>query len=174
MRLKDMSRQRTSAGHAGRAGASSTRTGLGRRRTEWAAWSAAWGGVVVAAFVNGALHRGYATALGEPVATQVSEVVLPFLVAPWVLRVESRHRLPSRNDAFVVGAGWAAATVAFEFVFGHYVNGDSWQTLRAAYDLTQGRLWTVDVLLIAAAPAAARAWRLHRSGGEGSRRAARP
>jgi hypothetical protein len=74
----------------------------------------------------------------------------------------------------VVGAGWAAATVAFEFVFGHYVNGDSWQTLRAAYDLTQGRLWTVDVLLIAAAPAAARAWRLHRSGGEGSRRAAGP
>jgi hypothetical protein len=169
MRLKDVFGQRTSAGHAGRAGASSTRTGLDPRPTEWTAWSTAWGGVVIAAFVNGALHRGYATAVGEPTATQVSEVVLPLLVAPWVLHVESRHRLPSLKDAVVVGAGWAAATVAFEFVFGHYVNGDSWQTLRAAYDLTQGRLWTLDVLLIAAAPAAARAWRLHRSRGDRSR-----
>jgi hypothetical protein len=173
MRLEDNSWQRTPAGHAAGSGAPSTTT-PDPTPADWTAWSKAWGGVVVAAFVNGALHRGYATAVGEPTATQVSEVVLPLLVAPWVLRVDKRHRLPSLRDAVVVGAGWAVATVAFEFVFGHYVNGDSWQTLRAAYDLTQGRLWSVDVLLIAAAPAAARAWRLHRSRGESSRRTASP
>ena len=131
--------------------------------TDWAAWSAAWGGVVVAAFVNGALHRGYATAVGEPTARQVSEVLLPLLLAPWVLRVERRHPLPALPDAVLVGVGWASATVTFEFLFGHYVNGDSWQTLRAAYDLTDGRLWTVDVLLIAAGPALARSWHRRRS-----------
>jgi hypothetical protein len=39
------------------------------------------GGGVVAAFVNGALDRGYASVLGEPTATQLSEVVFPLLVA---------------------------------------------------------------------------------------------
>lgn len=128
----------------------------------WAAWSAAWGGVVVAAFINGALHRGYAMAVGEPTATQLSEAVLALLVVPWAFRVEQRHPLPRRRDAVVIGAGWAAATVAFEFMFGHYVNGDSWRTLLAAYDMTDGRLWTMDVLLVAAAPTLARGW--HRRG----------
>ena len=142
-----------------------SQTARDRSAMDWAAWGAAWGGVVVAAFANGALHRGYATAVGEPAATQVSEVVLPLLVAPWVLRVEHRRPLPTLTDAVVVGAGWAVATVAFEFLFGHYVNGDSWQTLRAAYDLTHGRLWTVDVLLIAAAPVVVRARRFPSSRG---------
>jgi hypothetical protein len=142
--------------------------------TDWAAWSAAWGGVVVTAFVNGALHRAYATAVGEPTATRLSEVVLPLLLAPWVVRVDHRHRVSCVSDGMVVGVGWAAATVAFEFLFGHYVNGDSWQTLRAAYDLMQGRLWTVDVLLIAAAPAVARGWRLRRSRTDRTREMLRP
>jgi hypothetical protein len=145
----------------------------GRVRTDWAAWSKAWGGVVVTAFVNGALHRGYATALGEPAATRLSEVVLPLLLAPWVLRVERRHPLPSGAAAVVVGAGWGAATVAFEFLFGRYVIGDSWQTLRAAYDLSAGRLWMLDVLLIAAAPALVRARRRRRSRADRGRTAVR-
>lgn len=131
---------------------------LGRRdRTVWAV---AWGGVVVAGFVNGALHRAYAPLVGEPAATQLSEVVLPLLVAPWVLHVERRHPIGRLRDAAVVGVGWAVATAAFELVFGHYVNGDSWESLWAAYDLTDGRLWSLDVAAIAAAPALARAWRL--------------
>jgi hypothetical protein len=136
-------------------------TTLDATAVDWAAWSAAWGGVVVAAFVNGALHRGYAPTVGEPTATQLSEVVLPLLLVPWVVQVERWHPLPTLIRAGIVGAGWAAATVTFEFLFGHYVNGDSWQTLRAAYDLTDGRLWTLDVLLIAAAPALVRARRRH-------------
>ena len=95
------------------------------------------------------LHRGYPTAVGGPAATRLSELVLPLLLAPWVLRVEQRHPLPRLKDAVVVGAAWAGATVAFDFLLGHYVNGDSWQTLRAAYDLTEGRRWTINVLLVA-------------------------
>jgi hypothetical protein len=118
--------------------------------------------VVAAAFVNGALHRAYAPVLGEPAATELSEIVLPILVVPWVLRVEQRHPLPSLKSALAVGAGWASAMVTFEFLFGHYVNGDSWETLRAAYHLADGRLWSLDVFAIACAPAVARAWRRRR------------
>jgi hypothetical protein len=135
--------------------------GLGSRGRN--VWAASWGGVVVAAFVNGALHRAYAPLVGEPAATQLSEIVLPLLVAPWVLHVERRHPIGRLRDAVVVGAGWAVATVTFELVFGHYVNGDSWESLWAAYDLADGRLWSLDVAAIAAAPALARAWRLRSS-----------
>ena len=88
--------------------------------------AAAWGGVVAAGFVNGALHRGYARALGEPSATQLSEIVLPVLVASWALRIHDRRPLPTLRGAVAVGTGWMLATVTFEFLFGHYVNGDSW------------------------------------------------
>jgi hypothetical protein len=57
---------------------------------------------------------------------------------------------------------WASASVAFEFVFGRYVNKDSWSELLHAYNLPEGRLWLLDVLGIAAAPSLARAWRLRR------------
>jgi hypothetical protein len=57
---------------------------------------------------------------------------------------------------------WSSASVAFEFLFGHYVNRDSWSKLLHAYNLLDGRLWLVDVLGIAVAPAVARAWRIRR------------
>jgi hypothetical protein len=136
----------------------------GARERQWRSWAAAWGGVVAAAFVNGSLHRVYAPLMPELTATQLSEVLLPVLVAPWALRVERRHPLPERASAVAVGAGWALATVAFEFLFGHYVNGDSWDTLLAAYNVAHGRLWSLDVVAVAAAPLLARTWRLRRIG----------
>ena len=88
--------------------------------------------------------------------------MLPLLVMPWALRVERHHPLPTLRGAVAVGAGRALATVAFEFVLGHYVNGDSWETLRGAYNPAGGRLWSLDVVVIAAAPVPARAWQGHR------------
>jgi hypothetical protein len=129
------------------------------RQRQWGSWAAAWGGVVAAAFVNGSLHRVYAPLMPDLTATQLSEVLLPLMVAPWALRVERRHPLPDRASAVAVGAGWALATVAFEFLFGHFVNGDSWDFLMAAYNVAHGRLWSLDVVAIAAAPLLARAWR---------------
>jgi hypothetical protein len=79
---------------------------------QWRPWAVAWGGVVAAAFVNGSLHRVYAPLMPELTATQLSEVLLPLLVAPWVLRVERRHPLPDYGSAVAVGTGWALATVA--------------------------------------------------------------
>jgi len=34
-------------------------------------------------------------------------------------------------------------TVAFEFLFGHYVMGHSWHRLLQDYDLHQGRVWVL-------------------------------
>jgi hypothetical protein len=134
-------------------------------RLDWPAWAKAWGGVVLIAFVNGVLHRAYEGALGELRAHQLSSVVLLVLLAPWAVRTERRHPLPSLPAALQAGLIWSSASVTFEFLFGHYVNKDSWAELLHAYDLLDGRLWLVDVLGIAAAPSLARAWRIRRRPG---------
>jgi hypothetical protein len=65
---------------------------------------------------------------------------------------------------------WSSASVAFEFPFGYYVNKDSWSDLLHAYDVQEGRLWALDVLGIAAASAAGRAWRIRRHPDSGALR----
>jgi hypothetical protein len=43
-------------------------------------------------------------------------------------------------------------TLAFEFLFGHYVAGHSWRRLPADYDLSAGRVWVFAPLWVALAP----------------------
>jgi hypothetical protein len=51
-----------------------------------------------------------------------------------------------------VGAGWALATVAFEFSFGRLVAKESWENLLHAYDLRAGQLWSAIPATIFVAP----------------------
>lgn len=66
--------------------------------------------------------------------------------------------LASARQAFLVGAGWALATFAFELLFGRYVAGASWERLFSDYDLARGGFMPVGLALMALCPyAAARA-----------------
>lgn len=64
---------------------------------------------------------------------------------------------PARDRAALLGIGvtWLAATVVFEFGFGHYVMGHSWDRLLADYNLFAGRLWLLVLLTILLMPAVA-------------------
>ena len=130
----------------------------------WDAWTAGWGGALAIAFGNAALHRAYAAALPELTADQLACVVLLVLILPWTVHVERRNPLDEPGDAVRVGLAWAGATVLFESGSGHYVNGDGWSDLLAAYDVRAGRLWSLDVLGIAAAPSVARWWNRRAAG----------
>jgi hypothetical protein len=131
---------------------------------DWPASAKDWGGLVVIAYLNGVLHRTYQGPLGELRAHQLFVVCAAGAARP---RGRSRPNagIPSLccQLPLQVGLMWSSASVAFEFLFGHYVNKDSWSELLHAYNLLDGRLWLVDVLGIAAAPAVARAWRIRRS-----------
>jgi hypothetical protein len=50
------------------------------------------------------------------------------------------------RQLLTVGASWLALTLAFEFLFGHFVAGMTWAALLEDYNLLRGRLW-VFVLL---------------------------
>src|SRR5262245_55336833 len=82
------------------------------------------------------------------VADRAARRVLGFLERRWPLR--------SRREAWSVGAIWAALAVLFEFGFGHYVEGDSWEDLFGTYDIAAGNLWILIPLWIATGPAVIR------------------
>lgn len=123
-------------------------------------WARSWLGVLAIAVVNGAVHRAYEPALGVLPAEQLSNGTLVALVLPWAAVVERGHPTASTREALAMGGLWGGLTVAFEFVGGHYINGDSWGTLVAAYDLSAGHLWPVAVAGVVLSPVTARWWRL--------------
>jgi hypothetical protein len=58
----------------------------------------------------------------------------------------------SRRELLQIGALWVVLTVAFEFLFGRFVSGASWEALLAEYDLTRGRLWPLVLFTTLIAP----------------------
>jgi hypothetical protein len=56
------------------------------------------------------------------------------------------------RDAFLVGLLWVVLTVAFEFLAGHYIFGNSWETLLADYNVFRGRVWLLVLLTNLLAP----------------------
>ena len=55
-------------------------------------------------------------------------------------------------SALFVSCFWIGLTLLFEFVFGHYVLGNSWEVLIADYRIWQGRLWLLILISEAIAP----------------------
>ena len=57
---------------------------------------------------------------------------------------------------FKLGVFWTMATMGFEFLFGHYVMGLSWESLWADYNIFQGRSWPLVLIVTLLGPLSAR------------------
>ncbi|MDY6819070.1 MAG: hypothetical protein SVG88_10455 [Halobacteriales archaeon] len=55
-------------------------------------------------------------------------------------------------ELLAIGGLWLVLTVVFEFGFGHYVMGASWERLLADYDLLAGRVWVLVLVALATFP----------------------
>ena len=116
-------------------------------------YTLAWIGLVIIAILNGALReRGYRTYMSELTAHQLSTFVgiLLFSVYIWILT--GIWRIQSPGQALVIGGVWVALTIAFEFIFGHYVMRHTWSDLLHNYNLLKGRLWVLVLVWTAIAP----------------------
>jgi hypothetical protein len=89
--------------------------------------------------------------VGELRAHQVGTLVVCALFLG-VIRIFVRRARPSKGEAIWIGLCWVLLAVAFEFGFGHYVDGLSWSRLLADYDLTRGRLLLLVWLTVGAGP----------------------
>ncbi len=54
--------------------------------------------------------------------------------------------------ALRLGLTWLVLTVAFEFLFGHFVMGHSWTTLFQDYNILAGRMWSIVLVRVTTAP----------------------
>lgn len=63
-----------------------------------------------------------------------------------------RYRNHSFRELVAIGIMWPVMTIVFEFGFGHYIMGNTWDALLADYNLLAGRLWSLVPLSMAAVP----------------------
>ena len=116
-------------------------------------WIVAWFGASVLGVANGVVRETtYADTVGDDAAHLVSTGALLGLLGGYMWLLQRRWPLQSRQEAIKVGAAWAAMTVAFEFGFGHWVDGDSWSELLENYDVTAGRIWILVPAAMASGP----------------------
>src|SRR5438477_5422543 len=109
----------------------------------------AWIPMIFIAIINGAIREGwYGKHVSELQAHQFSTVagVLLFAVYIWVLI--RLWRPASAGQAIGIGLVWLGVTVAFEFLFGHYVAKRPWRVLLQDYNLFAGRVWLVVLVCV--------------------------
>jgi predicted membrane-bound spermidine synthase len=84
--------------------------------------------------------------LGEQTAHQIGTLlflIVQFLIIYLFIK---RIKLKEIITAVFIGIFWLILTVCFEFLFGHYVIGHSWEKLFADYNIFKGRLWLLVLL----------------------------
>jgi hypothetical protein len=113
----------------------------------------AWLAMPIIGIVNGAVREfTYKKALGELRAHQVSVAsgIILFGLYVWILSL--RWKIGSAAQAVAIGLIWLVLTIAFEFVFGHYVMHNPWSRLLHDYNILEGRIWVLVLLWITVAP----------------------
>lgn len=113
----------------------------------------AWLVILPFMIANGILREvALKRVLSDPAADAVSALlgVAIILVATRFLL----HPLAGKSVPKLVRASVTLVllTVAFEFGFGHYVDGKSWTELLANYELWNGRLWPLVLAALACTP----------------------
>ncbi len=112
-----------------------------------------WVPMVPLAIVNAAIRESvYRRFTGELAAHQLSTASGILLFGIYIWLVTGRWRIESVGRAVAIGALWLAMTVAFEFLFGHFVVGHQWSRLFYDYNLFAGRLWLLVLVWVAVAP----------------------
>ena len=91
--------------------------------------------------------------LGEHLANIIETLGLTLILAGAVW-VATPWLIPGlgQRDLKRLGLFWVALTLAFEFLFGHFVDGADWGALLSNYDITAGRLWILVPLTMGIGP----------------------
>jgi hypothetical protein len=116
-------------------------------------YTLAWLILVVAAILNGALREAvYKNSLVDLRAHQVSTLVGIILFGVIIWGLSRLWPLASAKQAWIVGFIWLALTIAFEFLFGHFVMGNPWSKLLHDYNILEGRVWLLVLIWTTIAP----------------------
>ncbi len=113
-----------------------------------------WLGMAIIAVANGYIGKTYVAPrlgdYGNHVYKTLFMISVIFLFS-WLYANATRGETWLASALFV-SCFWLALTILFEFVFGHYVFGNSWEVLIADYRIWRGRLWLLVLIGDAIAP----------------------
>ena len=109
--------------------------------------------MVLIAIANGAVREAwYGKHVGELQAHQISTASGVLLLGVYIWVVIRILRPESSAQALIIGLMWLALTVAFEYLFMHYVAGLPWVRLVHDYNVFAGRVWVVVLIWVTTAP----------------------
>ncbi len=109
--------------------------------------------MLLVSIANGVLRDlTYGAYFSELHAHQLSTLIGMALLGVVIYLYMRRWPPASSRQALGIGTFWMALTVAFEFIFFHFVAKHSWAELLANYDLASGRIWVLLLAWIALAP----------------------
>lgn len=91
---------------------------------------------------------------GRAVGTFLVCVGIFGLIYLYVRKLKAAHR----NILLKLGIFWTVLTIAFECLFGRYAMGVSWKLLLADYNVVQGRLWPMVLMVTLLGPVLA--WKM--------------
>lgn len=113
----------------------------------------AWIPMVVIAIINGTIRETtYGKYVSELRSHQISTITGVLLFGLYIGGLTQLWGFASITEALIVGLIWLGLTVVFEFGFGHYVAGNSWEKLLADYNIVAGRIWIIVLIWITIAP----------------------
>ena len=114
---------------------------------------AVWIGLAVLAILNAVVREGLLSpAVGDywgHVTSTITFLSGLFVVSYFYF---GRYIDHSVRELVAIGLMWPTMTILFEFGFGHYVMGNSWDVLTADYNLLAGRVWSLVPLSMAIVP----------------------
>ncbi len=114
---------------------------------------AIWLVFIIIESLNGTIRTLWLVAsLGDLLAHQVSFVTGSLLILMIATIFVRWLKISNFSQAIGVGVLWMLLTVMFEIGLGRFVLGYSWAQIAADYDLSQGRLMSVGLVLLVLAP----------------------
>ena len=109
--------------------------------------------MVFIAIANGAIREGwYGKHLSELQAHQLSTATGVLLFGGYIWVLVRIWRPASAGQAMAIGLVWLGMTIAFEFLFGHYVPKRPLRELLHDYNIFAGRVWLVVLVWVTLAP----------------------
>ena len=115
-----------------------------------------WLAIACLAVLNGILRQQLvAPMLGSGLALPISGITLSLMVFLVTYIFIGFFRTTEPADYFLIGAQWVVMTLAFEFLFGHFVVGKSWGQLLQTFNIAQGDLFLVVLVVSLLSPYAA-------------------
>lgn len=116
-------------------------------------YSLLWFVLAIIAIMNGIIReQTYGKVVSELSAHQLSTLTGVILSGAFVYFVHRIWPIESSNQALIIGVIWLISTIIFEFSFGHYVAGHSWNHLLNDYNILQGRVWSLFLLWVLIMP----------------------